>query len=534
MRDLLRDWFTPAAPPPPAEYVAAFRTFVSDGRSFALSLGHLLYICSLPLLNLLHDFHSSKSPRFLLCELLLVFFLLLCYLARRHIIRKKYIPRLYAALRQRRLKLKRAYKKWYDDKIRKIVKINKTLAAVAPHAAFALGVFFFHRLVPDLARWLVRESWATVFIGAIVPLGGTIGAIIRAEEWLEEPVDGADGSDFVCIDGVDTVNGVNNKETPKKKTTKKATPRTTRTSSTPITPSTPSAVTVNENDLKGWTQYWVVTTLLQAANIFLGLLPIVGNRYTSLASVYSPEITLWTLVWLQLPEAGAALLLYGRLEPLVARLVMDERGVVNWFKEKSPSLVSGWESMGTASADQNQLQQNPWIPVGLRKFAYYAVMTIRILKEWLTLIPAIITLFSPTFLTSYGLLYARFIVPAGGGAISGGTDTHWLKYWVAQCVSSAALSTPIVAMLLRIMPLSTHALLVFYIYLQQRVWGGGVLAWEIMINEMIGLGFFKGGGGRRNRIFSERISITSGIKKVISARGLKKLEEDEGKRKKIE
>jgi len=45
---------------------------------------------------------------------------------------------------------------------------------------------------------------------------------------------------------------------------------------------------------------------------------------------------------------------------------------------------------------------------------------------------------------------------------------------------------------------------------------------------------FKGGGGRRNRIFSERISITSGIKKVISARGLKKLEEDEGKRKKIE
>ena len=63
-------------------------------------------------------------------------------------------------------------------------------------------------------------------------------------------------------------------------------------------------------------------------------------------------------------------------------------------------------------------------------------------------------------------------------------------------------------------PFSTHMVLILFLFLQQRKWGGADLLYFLVVNELLGFGVIE--GGVKNRTFSDRMSISGRVKRAMS------------------
>ena len=131
----------------------------------------------------------------------------------------------------------------------------------------------------------------------------------------------------------------------------------------------------------------------------------------------------------------------------------------------------------------------------------------------------------PSFLTSYGVIYGSAIVPAANAIHD--KNPHWLKYFIAFALTNSFLKLGTVKFVLAYTPFSTHIVLAFYLYMQQRKWGGAEILYFLLVNELVGFGVISSGEGTggKARSFSQNMSITGRVKRCMS--GTKKIETED-------
>ena len=119
------------------------------------------------------------------------------------------------------------------------------------------------------------------------------------------------------------------------------------------------------------------------------------------------------------------------------------------------------------------------------------------LVEWVDLLPAMLTIVMPSYFTSYGIIYVALVVPSANSSqchkslkqIKTNTETvkmmaltlRFLKYWVIHGLLSCILSA--FAPLLAWVPLSTHAVLLVWAYIQNEAMTNrlyNALEWDLI------------------------------------------------------
>ena len=95
------------------------------------------------------EWQKSQSNEFIALEIVGAVALVLLYLLKRHIARRRYLPRLvsYVEGKKRRLKAR------YDAALAKVYDFNATLASVLPHFVY-FSCYFFAPSIYSLFFWL--------------------------------------------------------------------------------------------------------------------------------------------------------------------------------------------------------------------------------------------------------------------------------------------------------------------------------------------------------------------------------------------
>ncbi|GMH63323.1 hypothetical protein TL16_g03682 [Triparma laevis f. inornata] len=171
-------------------YYSALLSTLSTGRTFLLSLFHLLSLLSSPFLNLSLIIFKHLKPHIILTlsnileyerelsnelkaiQLLLLLFLLTCYMLKRYIQRKRYIPRLTSYLSSFQTRLKTHYKNF----IKKVHNINSTLAFILPHITYILICLTSWKYLKPQVTWL-SSGWMVPLISVVYPVFGTVSVL---------------------------------------------------------------------------------------------------------------------------------------------------------------------------------------------------------------------------------------------------------------------------------------------------------------------------------------------------------------------
>ncbi|CAM9748528.1 unnamed protein product [Pylaiella littoralis] len=226
---------------------------------------------------------------------------------------------------------------------------------------------------------------------------------------------------------------------------------------------------VSPQDVDRVLMYWVVFTVTTCCSC----VPFVLSALDVVATPYSRSIAFFLVLWMHLPGPGSGLqVVYAMLEPLVHTYVRDLRMPENGY---------------TGSL---QRVQEVLVFVRVLTKENAEVLVDNITDSWM-LVPVPLLLFTPSFITSLGCVYAGLVVPSfnsiktlgrrsnvntsdGRVALAtlvGSPRVRWLTYWVAyggwlhvsRCLGG----------LLRMLPLATHAQLLLLLWLQVPLFRGG-------------------------------------------------------------
>ena len=325
-----------------------------------------------------------------------------------------------------------------------------------------------------------------------------------------------------------------------------------------------------ESDISSWLAYWVVYATTITLHTLLSTVPVLSTIYNYSPNLLSfgPECRMFFFVWLHVPEMGGerakrseakrseasepcdkdceatnpllihscsrALLKMRTISHLLRSAAAAATGIVHRFAAKwvgkfvlsedvavtfislhFPSLITSINSL--TETNNNQSALTSFIPQSVRNLISHLLFALKILREWVGLLPAICTLFMPSFITSYGVLYASAVVPSANSLRENKNDSeHWLRYWVSFAILQSVLEAPAVAFLLGWTPFSTHAVLVLYIYMQQRKWGGADVVYFFIINELVGMFGGEVVGVGRERVYSARWGVSGRVKRAFT------------------
>ncbi|GMI51434.1 hypothetical protein ScalyP_jg6778 [Parmales sp. scaly parma] len=536
--------------PPLAHYIETIRGTLQCFYNLVHSFTHLIFILAIPFVHVLVDGHQYRSRRFLLLEFISILFFLAAYLLRQHIIRRQYIPKITKRFRLRRAKILLAYKTWYDGKILALRKVSTLLAVTLPHLLFFGGCYVLIKCFPVCLKWLSRESYLVWAVSVGLPAIGSVGVLVRGEgEKNGVVVDGEIKSPFRPGGGAMRFSKPVSTPTTTAATTTAANvtvtvtalatkTKTKATKSPPKTPKSPktSKITAKsppkspksyqtisepnstlESDISSWLAYWVVYATTITLHTLLSTVPVLSTIYNYSPNLLSfgPECRMFFFVWLHVPEMGATGIVHRFAAKWVGKFVLSEDVAVTFISLHFPSLITSINSL--TETNNNQSALTSFIPQSVRNLISHLLFALKILREWVGLLPAICTLFMPSFITSYGVLYASAVVPSANSLRENKNDSeHWLRYWVSFAILQSVLEAPAVAFLLGWTPFSTHAVLVLYIYMQQRKWGGAEVVYFFIINELVGMFGGEVVGVGRERVYSARWGVSGRVKRAFT------------------
>ncbi len=219
---------------------------------------------------------------------------------------------------------------------------------------------------------------------------------------------------------------------------------------------------INE-DATYWLEYWVVYSLGCATCRLLFLMPMFGRLLTRFVLLSSAlrELQLVFFLWLfgvplvtpELTKETKPLpLLYHRAVPLVQLVYNAVSNAIStslWQNvvEKASSILDLAVMIKVISKDTQE-----WM--------------VHLLQESRPVLPPALTLFMPGFLTEYGVLYVKTLVPCAKCTCSKTCEERmaWLEYWVLHGLVAAILTwwSPILWWI----PFSTHAVFLLWCHLQ--------------------------------------------------------------------
>ena len=116
-----------------------------------------------------------------------------------------------------------------------------------------------------------------------------------------------------------------------------------------------------------------------------------------------------------------------------------------------------------------------------------------VLRESLSLLPAVVCLGMPSMFVRFGIVYAALLVPAAnaakGNGVGGGNETQvrWAKYFCVYAVVSCGLKA--FESYLWWVPFSTHATLVVFMWLALPGMGACEVVYRLLVDVAVGIGF---------------------------------------------
>lgn len=430
-------------------YKLAFSDFLKALSVFVRASCHLLFLLLLPLYhlvsNLLHflaphakaallnayEAQRNLPPHAVYLELALLAALLLCYLLKRHITRRRYVPRLLAFVRARRRKLAARWAALLE----RVRLVNGTLAELLPHLLFLLSSLLLARFCPKLVMWLA-EGYAIQLLSVVYPVFGTI-AVVQNVLRLEAPAPSSAAAptpgkaapapslaspkpsltsptSLLRVGGGKRHSSVDRPSTPAPSTS------TSASTTTPAPPAlSPSeALAEARDDLSHAAMYWVVFAVSTGTYTALSLVPFLGSYSASLHAYLLP-CRLFFFLWLHLPMNATSLLFHYTC-PLVLRLADSS------FDDSATDTVS--VVIGKLCSFLTVASM-----VGLCRPTFKDRATV-VLRESFSLLPALVCLGMPGFFVNFGIVYASLLVPAANAAKAskkgggGEAQIRWAKY----------------------------------------------------------------------------------------------------------
>jgi len=350
--------------------------------------------------------------------------------------------------------------------VRRIADTSLFLAMLMPHVVFLASVASTKLLMPRLLTYLATDTYLLSVLSFCYPMVWTIGLLQYYRNGSFE-------------------------ETKTTSTSKRTTRTTTKASKTPLRSSTIFTRTTSparsvqrwlrvattpvcravkkdeeyniHDDATYWLEYWFVYALLLAVCRLTFLLPIVGRlvgKYALLSSSLR-ELQLVFFLWL-----------FG--VPLVTpELTKDTRPLPLLYQRAVPVVTAIYNTVSHA------IPEEMWQTVvqkasSILDLAVMIKLISKDTKEWLVhvleesrpVLPPAITLFMPGFLTEYGVVYVKTLVPCAKccQAKTLNEIMSWLEYWVLHGILSSTLLWW--SSLLWWIPFSTHGIFLLWCNLQ--------------------------------------------------------------------
>lgn len=300
--------------------------------------------------------------------------LLLLYLLKKFITRKRYIPRAAAYIGAKRSAVERRYKVF----ITKVNEVNSTLALLLPHIFYFVACALLWSFARGLVKWVVDDLRGAALLGVIYPVFGSMEVIQRKIVLIEKQKGGDgleeggddDDDDYVCLRSTPSSHGKSSQKRKGAQKKKKAggktqaaaksqsksgpgeatpPPATTSILQSPLT-SPSSLLRVGggkrkgskesilsphlggdsshqivedqfvDDDLAAAVRYWVVFGVASSVFQSLSLLPFLGRWVASFGFTFaSGPFMLFFFLWLHMPM-NATTLLYENLCPLALQV----------------------------------------------------------------------------------------------------------------------------------------------------------------------------------------------------------------------
>jgi len=265
-----------------------------------------------------YNYQLSLPRHVHLLELAFLLFLLVCYMAKKFIQRKRYIPRLLSHVAAK----KRAIRAAYLRHLARVAAVNATVATLLPHAIYFVICVLLTKFANPIVAWFA-EGYSIELLSVVYPIFGTI-SVVQATV-IAKQTGLTDGT--ILSTPAKTASKTPSKPAPAKSApgSRSRTPTLTsplgsirvgggtRRASTDGTDLSPSP----DEDLYHAIMYWVVFAVSTATYTTLSLIPVVG-RYTASLHAYALPARLFFFLWLHLPM-NATEFLYEYMCPFALR-----------------------------------------------------------------------------------------------------------------------------------------------------------------------------------------------------------------------
>lgn len=185
---------------------------------------------------------------------------------------------------------------------------------------------------------------------------------------------------------------------------------------------------------------------------------------------------------IKVPSNRPVDIIYMRMAPTIAQLISSSSHLFSDTtdeKERRNGIAKSYIASAIAWCSK-VLDLMVWTKMISEKTKSWIIST---LVDCTDLMPALLTIFMPSYFTNYGCIYAQYLVPSAASSQSYEqirkkyltntekveimfTLTKYLKYWIIQGLVSSLLSafTPILVWI----PLSTHVTLLLWAYIQNE------------------------------------------------------------------
>ena len=381
-----------------------------------------------------------------------------------------------------------------------------------PHTAFVGAYVGFKLLFPSLVKWLAYDTYTTALISIWYPL-------IMTLSWVHEkrnPDEVAAAARPTTKSGERKVSSsaessasddqrpsymrstAVQKSRDRKKRVSSVFSRTNppkpenpaRGSSPKRSPAKrPSSPAMNlftnepEAATRYWLRYWVVFALVQSLGTFGTLVPVFGSfvvRHPYVLHVCS-ELKLLFFVWLFAMEKiiGAAVVEEESLMAKAMPLALIHEHVAPLLLEFDAVVAESVSRKTWMSLVHSKAQRILEVLVMLKIISEERKeWLLHVLEESRTLLLPSLSLFMPSFITSFGVAYVQFIVPSAKSARALKAaqqrskfsfeqkeeyELLYLQYWVVHCLVSGLLAY--FAGILWWIPFSTHAIFILWCHL---------------------------------------------------------------------
>jgi len=430
-------------------------------------------------------FQLSLSKFAILTEVSIVLSVIGAYLLRQYIRRKRYVERLRSWRRSKAL----AARKKYDEVLDEVARTSTTLAMVLPHLMYFSVAGTIRYAFPDFCIYIANELPILEGISIIHPAIKTI-SLVEFIIHIRRELTNTEERAIVSIQGKQFTNFQLKRE--EERVSKR---------------------------LQWFMRYWITFALLHGFDQFFSTIPILSRLFNrALDTSTKRQVMILLFIWLKELRLPSANTMGNRLGKHASGFSNNTVDII--YKNVVSSIMLPLTNATAAGNDKTRGLKDlciKQVELFLAAMVFMKAIALErkeqvifILSESFDLLPASITLLMPSMFTFYGIIYVTGFIATGNSAKCDelmstfnrnmnylpdndskllqvqSLQLRWLRYWCVYSISMLVLKRSEYA--LSWIPLSTHATLAYFIWLQLPALGGSPLLYKTIRFELTGFG----------------------------------------------